>query len=181
MLLRCYLITWLCQVQQPVLDWVSSRCVGGCHTESSCPRALEKLLGEVRGWDRWSCGVASVQDQAVLQGFTSAPRAVGSFCVNGTGGECRIKSWVLSSHPGSEQGTAALVSYTICHWVLFCQVESTGILWWDWGGALLTIPNTAECLLHWCFYYLASFFTFKNKYTKLIHSIHQQCPRGMSS
>lgn len=57
-----------------------------------------------------------MQDQAVLQGFTSAHGAVGSFFANGTGGECRIKSRaLLSSHPGSEQGTAALVSYTLCH------------------------------------------------------------------
>lgn len=56
-------------------------------------------LGDVELVGHTSAGPGS----AAVQAFTSACRAVEPFCANGTGGECRIKSWaLLSSHHDSE-------------------------------------------------------------------------------
>lgn len=107
-LLHC----WLCLAQHPVLGRVSSRCVGRWHTESSCPECRGSSLERSgAGWGG-AGGSHQCTTRQVLQSFTSARWALESFCANGTGGEWRIKSWaLLSSHPGSEQGTAALLSY----------------------------------------------------------------------
>lgn len=187
---RAEVSTWLPGLQQLCSCAITLLAVPG-----SAPCAwlsVQQMSGKVphRELLSQSTGGAPWRGQG-LQGHTSAgPSSAAGFHF------CSQSSWVLlckwnrgvnvgskaEFYPSSEQGTGALVSYTLCHWVFLpSRKYRNTLLWWDWEGALVTVPNTAECLLCWCFYYLASFLTFKNKYTKLIHCIHQQCPRGMSS
>lgn len=111
--------------------WLSTLCscpAGVCKvpSESSCPRAQE-LLG-AQGLAEVGLGVTAVHGQAVLLGFTSACRAVESLCANGTGVNAGSKA---DTAEFSSQLWAGHCSHrelqTLCPWVFFCKVESTGI------------------------------------------------------